>query len=145
MKNPRLWWPNGYGEQPLYDLSLVLETGGVTSDEKTVPFGVRQVTTELHKYTLPQGTMAGKSVGYGTVQPHEDDSHGRRILVNGQRIFCRGGYVQPEILFDWDADRMDTEMRYFAEANMNLIYFEDIPNPPQAWMEACDRRGIMFG
>ena len=36
-------------------------------------------------------------------------------------------------------------MRYYAGANMNLIYFEDIPNPPEPFLELCDRYGILFG
>ena len=28
MQNPKLWWPNGYGEQPLYTLKLSIEQGG---------------------------------------------------------------------------------------------------------------------
>ena len=75
-----------------------------------------------------------REVGY---EMHELDGwHGRRVLVNGQKIFCRGGYIQPELLFDWDARRMETEIRYYAEANLNLIYFEDIPNPPDAFLDA---------
>jgi len=75
----------------------------VSDEEKSLR--VRKVTTEMHEV---------------------DGSHGRRILVNGQKIFCRGGYIQPELMFDWDARRIDNEIRYFAEENTNLIYFEDI-------------------
>ena len=32
-----------------------------------------------------------------------DGWHGRRVLVNGQKIFCRGGYIQPELMLDWVA------------------------------------------
>ena len=121
---PRLWWPLNYGGQPLYDLDLKFAAEGASTTERTVPFGVRQITTEMH--TL-------------------DGWHGRRVLINGQKIFCRGGYIQPELLLDWDAQRIEEEIRTFADANMNLIYFEDIPNPPDAFLEACDRRGVLFG
>jgi hypothetical protein len=126
MRDPRLWWPRGYGEQALYDMSLVFATGagGTTSDEKKITFGVRQIASEMHE---------------------RNGSYGRRVIINGQKIFCRGGYIQPEILFDWDAQRMETEIRYFAEANLNLVYFEDIPNPPDAFLDICDRYGLMFG
>jgi len=124
LKNPRLWWPRGYGPQALYALELAFEVAGKPSDAATVQFGVRQGGTEMIE---------------------RNGWHGRRVLMNGQNIFCRGGYVQPEVLFDWDAQRMGTEMRYLAEANLNLIYFEDISNPPEALLEACDRLGIMFG
>lgn len=124
LKDPRLWWPRGYGAQALYTLELVFEVGGKPSDSIEAQFGVRQAGSEMIERN-----------GY----------YGRRILINGQRIFCRGGYIQPEILLDWDERRIANEMRYLAEANLNLIYFEDIPNPPESLLEACDRLGIMFG
>lgn len=34
---PELWWPNGYGEQPLYDVHCVLKQKAVTLDEKNIP------------------------------------------------------------------------------------------------------------
>ncbi|HZF15443.1 MAG TPA: LamG-like jellyroll fold domain-containing protein [Steroidobacteraceae bacterium] len=46
--NPRLWWPNGYGEQNLYHLSLSISgSDGVVSDTRTLRFGVREYTYEL--------------------------------------------------------------------------------------------------
>ena len=142
MQQPRLWWPVNYGEQHLYELKLEFVGQTLLSGqpagkqqparqeclaygtEHTVKFGVRQITCEMHKL---------------------DGWHGRRVLINGQKIFCRGGYIQPELMLDWDAQRIDEEIRYFADANMNLIYFEDIPNPPDVFLEACDRRGVLFG
>jgi hypothetical protein len=124
MRNPRLWWPVNYGEQYLYDLSLSFDMGDATSDVAKVAFGVRTIGYEMHEIN-----------GW----------HGRRVLVNGQKILCRGGYIQPELMFDWDARRMESEIRYYAQANLNLIYFEDIPNPPSPFLELCDRHGILFG
>jgi exo-1,4-beta-D-glucosaminidase len=119
MQNPRLWWPVNHGEQHLYEMKF--EFAGT---ERAVKFGVRQITWEMHKL---------------------DGWHGRRVMVNGRKVFCRGGYIQPELLLDWDARRIENEIRYFADENTNLIYFEDIPNPPDAFLEACDRLGVMFG
>ena len=100
---------------------LLSKAAGRSRTRRRSAFGVRQVTTKMHEH---------------------NGSHGRQVLINGQKIFCRGGYVQPEILFDWDAERIETEIRYYAEANLNLIYFEDIPNPPESLLEACDRHGV---
>ena len=123
LANPRLWWPRGYGEQPLYKLTLRLEAAGTVSHEIRTMFGIRRLNRELHRV---------------------DGAHGFRLLVNGERIFCRGGYVQPELLLDWDAGRIESELRYLAHANQNFIVFEDIPNPPDVLLELCDRMGIMF-
>jgi hypothetical protein len=124
MQKPRLWWPRNYGPQNLYTLSLSFDAGGAVSDAQSTTFGVRKIARELYEL---------------------DRQHGLRLNVNGQRIFCRGGYIQPEVLFDWDEKRMDTEVRYWAGANLNHVYFEDIANPPDEFLDACDRHGLLFG
>lgn len=121
---PKLWWPRNYGPQNLYHLELRFDSAGQISHQQRVEFGIRQIGRQMHQL---------------------DGAHGLRLLINGQKVFCRGGYIHPEILLDWDARRMEAEIRYLAEANMNLIYFEDIPNPPQPFLELCDRYGLMFG
>ena len=65
--------------------------------------------------------------------------------INGQKIFARGGYIQPDALWEWTPERIDAEIRYYAQANLNLIYFEDIANPPDYLFDACDRYGVMIG
>lgn len=42
LQNPRLWWPNGYGEQELYDLEITVRDGDMFSDNAGVRFGVRE-------------------------------------------------------------------------------------------------------
>lgn len=124
IQQPRLWWPNGYGAQPQYDLNLQFVTGGSVSHAQTVRFGVRHITSAMHEY---------------------HGHYGRRIQINGQKIFARGGYIQPDALWEWPPERIDAEIRYYARANLNLIYFEDIANPPDYLLDACDRYGVMIG
>ena len=47
VRNPRLWWPNGYGEAALHDLTLTTSVGAQASDNKRLRFGMRQVTYDL--------------------------------------------------------------------------------------------------
>ena len=47
VQNPRLWWPNGYGKQELYNLKLAFSERNTESDSKHVRFGIREVTYEL--------------------------------------------------------------------------------------------------
>jgi len=47
IQNPRLWWPNGYGKQELYNLKLVVTADGHESDSKQVRFGIREISYEL--------------------------------------------------------------------------------------------------
>ncbi|MGA9593618.1 MAG: sugar-binding domain-containing protein, partial [Candidatus Acidiferrales bacterium] len=47
VRNPRLWWPNGYGKQDLYHLKLAFDEGSNQSDVKQLRFGIREITYEL--------------------------------------------------------------------------------------------------
>lgn len=47
LQNPRLWWPNGYGEAALYNLELSASIAGGESDTKQLRFGIRHVTYEF--------------------------------------------------------------------------------------------------
>ncbi|MCL5270144.1 MAG: hypothetical protein M1457_06255, partial [bacterium] len=81
LARPRLWFPNGYGEQPLYRLTATLRaastTGGGTGrplDSRSITFGIRTVGIE----EIP------------------DERGGSFTLaVNGERIFARGGNWVP--------------------------------------------------
>ncbi|SEF54036.1 F5/8 type C domain-containing protein [Actinacidiphila yanglinensis] len=42
LSDPKLWWPNGYGDAALHDLTLVASIGGQESDRRTTRFGIRQ-------------------------------------------------------------------------------------------------------
>lgn len=47
VKNPRLWWPNGYGDPALHGLAITAAVDGALSDSKSLRFGMRQVTYDL--------------------------------------------------------------------------------------------------
>jgi exo-1,4-beta-D-glucosaminidase len=121
--NPRLWWPKPYGPQNLYRLRLTFETRQGLSSDRSVTFGIRQIGKELHR---------------------SNGDHGLRVLVNGQKMFCQGGWLQPELLFDMPAKRAEAEVRYLVGANLNNVTFEDIPVPCDEFLEACDRQGLMY-
>ncbi|MGV8096722.1 MAG: sugar-binding domain-containing protein [Mangrovibacterium sp.] len=130
MKQPRLWWPVNYGRQYLYKMKLEFKetqtSEGVVpklSDNETVTFGIRKVTSKLHWFN---GTP------------------GLQIHVNGQKVFSQGGWLQPELLFDMPQKRMETEVRYLVGANLNTVSFEDLPVPNEKFLEACDRYGLMY-
>lgn len=51
MKNPKLWWPNGYGTPYLYDLSMSLVSQDRdTLDVKKMRIGIRELEYELSAY-----------------------------------------------------------------------------------------------
>jgi beta-mannosidase len=97
-----LWWPRGYGDQPLYEARLSLGTGDGTLDAWQRRIGFR--TVELD--TTP-------------------DADGMPFLlrVNGQQVFVRGANWIPDDVFVTRVDRARYERRIddACEANINLL------------------------
>jgi beta-mannosidase len=91
---PRLWWPNGYGRQDLYTVTLKL-VDDVTGEEldKTVKrIGLRTVTVDTA--ALPD-EKRDPHIG---PQIEEDKKEGRKFdfTVNGLPIFVMGSDYIPE-------------------------------------------------
>jgi beta-galactosidase/beta-glucuronidase len=123
IKNPYLWWPNGYGKQYLHNLEMTFSIDGTTSDQVNTMFGIREVTNVL------------KKVG---------DDYGRVFYINGQRVFCRGGWIQPDALLDYSEKRIYDEARLLAKANVNMVANEDAPSPPDIVLDSYDKYGLMY-
>ena len=119
MDQPRLWWPNTYGEQFLYDATLSVSDNGEVSDTKTVSFGVREFT-------------------YSAGSP-------LTISCNGVRIVCRGGnWGMDDANLAATPEDYDIKIRLHAEANLTMIRnWVGMTNHP-AFYEACDRYGILI-
>ncbi len=48
LKNPKLWWPNGYGGQNLYTMQLLLrDADSKIVDQETIRFGIRELSYEF--------------------------------------------------------------------------------------------------
>ena len=126
LKNPKLWWPRGQGEQNMYiDQWLLLDSEGKVVDSLTVHFGVRK--TELIMEPDEWGTSY-------------------YVKVNGRPIFCKGGDYIPQDIFP--ARVKDSEIRKMVqtmcESNFNMVrvwgggYY-----PDEVFYDACDDLGIM--
>jgi hypothetical protein len=65
ISQPKLWWPNGYGDPSRYDLALRAEIGGTLSDARTVKVGLRAVKYETTPgLTVPAGGSASRSTPF---------------------------------------------------------------------------------
>jgi hypothetical protein len=119
LRNPRLWWPNGYGEPNLYDVSLELETGGRVSDGKAFEAGVRQLTWDEKDGAL-------------------------RLFVNGRRLVPRGGnWGFPETNLQYRGREYDAAVRYHRDMNFTMIRNWVGQTGDDEFYEACDRYGIV--
>lgn len=47
VRDPKLWWPNGYGEPVLHTAKIAVSAGGRLSDQEDVRFGIREVSYDL--------------------------------------------------------------------------------------------------
>jgi hypothetical protein len=121
VNNPKLWWPNGYGPQNLYDLHLSFQIKKKISDTNELSFGIRKIT-----YSVP-------------------DSENLTISVNGVRIFIRGGdWGLDEAMKRIPRERLDAEIRMHKMANMNLIRNWVGQSTNEDFYELCDKYGILI-
>lgn len=120
--NPKLWWPNGMGEPFLYTLCLRFEQQGKIVDCDTVVFGIRET-----------GTYFDEKVG------------GRVFLINGQKIFIKGGnWISSDLLLRLSPERYEAEVKMHAQMNMNMIrvWGGSITERPEFY-DACDKYGML--
>lgn len=119
MKNPRLWWPAGYGEPTLHDVSLHFDVEGHTQDTKSFKAGIRQMT-----WSEEGGKL--------------------RLFVNGRRFIARGGnWGFGESMLRYRAREYDAAIRYHKEMHFNLIRNWVGQIGDDAFYEACDKHGVM--
>ncbi len=129
MRQPKLWWPAGYGEQARYDFTAHVLTrtaqGESSSEDRTVTTGLRSIVLDRHP-----------------------DQWGRsfQFLVNGVPVFAKGADVIP---FDSFPNLVKTAdyrriLESARDANMNMIrhwgggYYET-----DEFYQICDELGIM--
>lgn len=96
LENPKLWWPNGYGKQPLYSFKLALyDDQGRITDQKEIRIGIREFSYELavsdHKQRMQRVEYNPLSVSQKTSEPLFDN-------LNHDTI--SGGLTIPKLMKD---------------------------------------------
>lgn len=126
IENPALWWPNGYGEQPLYVYKVQLIRNGKVMDEYVGKFAFREVT-------LCQ-------------QPYDQTRMQYQMQINGKNVFVKGSNWVPAECFigSITAEKYQRLIGQAAKANFNMLrvwggglYEKDV------FYDICDRNGIM--
>lgn len=125
VQNPKLWWPNGYGQQPLYQLTVSVDCNGeqIQCDTKTI--GLRTLTIS-----------------------QEADAWGNEFafIINGVKIFAKGGnYIPENAVYPWiDKAQIDYLLKCCARANFNCVrvwgggYY-----PSDVFYDLCDKYGLI--
>jgi hypothetical protein len=119
VKNPKLWWPTGYGDPYLYDAEISVRSGSKVLASNLFKAGIRQMT-------------------------YSEDGGDLRIWVNGRRFVGRGGnWGFAESMLRYRAREYDAAVRYHREMNFTMIRNWVGQVPDEAFYEACDRHGVM--
>ncbi len=120
IENPRLWWPNGYGQPNLYHLHLDFKAGREISDAHDLDFGIRKIT-----YAVP---------GTNTLT----------ISVNGVPVFIRGGdWGLDEAMKRIPRERLDVQIHLHQLAHLNLIRNWVGQSTSEDFYQLCDKYGIL--
>lgn len=122
-----LWWPRGYGEQPLYEIELTLYDDG-----RGEPLDVWR-----------------RRIGFRTVElDRRADEHGTgfTFVVNDERLFARGVNWIPDDVFPSriTRERYRERLRQAADAGVDLVrvwgggIYES-----EDFYDACDELGLL--
>ncbi len=126
LKDPELWWPNGYGEQPLYTVKVTAKNHLGAKDEKSIVTGIRTIELDT--------SLVG------------EDERTYTFRVNGKPIYCRGmDFIHSDALYARiTREQQDKLLRAAKDANFCMLRFWD-GNTYQTddVYELCDRYGLM--
>ncbi len=124
---PRLWWPHGHGDQPLYDLEvdLLAAPGGAVLDTWKTRVGLRTVALDRH------ADECGESF---------------QFVVNGRPIFAKGANWIPAHSFVSAVTRADYDelLTDAADVGMNMLrvwgggIYESTD-----FYDLCDEKGLL--
>lgn len=126
IENPKLWWPNDYGDQPLYIVrTTLLDEDGTNLESITRRIGLRTLTISQEK-----------------------DEWGNEFAfcVNGVKIFTRGGnYIPDDCLYTRITEKkLDYILESCRRAHFNCVrvwgggYY-----PSDAFYDLCDEKGLI--
>ncbi len=100
IQNPSIWWPWQMGQPHLEHLSMSAGVADQVSDQKTVEFGIREVTSEL--------------TGTGS----------RLFRINGKPILIRGGGWSQDMLLRSNPERLRQQFRLIRDLGLNALRLE---------------------
>jgi hypothetical protein len=123
IRQPKLWWPNGYGRANLYRIRMQYANGATIADDTTFVFGIRTVSSKADMVN-----------GFAR----------RSFFVNGKKVHLVGGAWVPDMLVNRDSARYDYELHLCRNANVNLVrIWGGGITPPDDFWNAADKYGQM--
>ncbi|EDM35943.1 beta-mannosidase precursor [Pedobacter sp. BAL39] len=124
IQNPRLWWPNGYGEPNLYTCKLTCSVNGETSDVKDITFGIKEYSYQFVKNAAGWPVM--------------------NFYINGHKIYVKGGsWGMSEYLLRCHGQEYETKIKLHKDMNYNMIRLWTGCVTDDEFYEYCDKHGMM--
>lgn len=126
VREPRIWFPNGYGEQPLYTVEVELWKDQDLQDRRQVRTGIRSL-----RYA--------KNDGHSEALPYT-------LVINGQRIYAKGVNITP---LDHAYGAVTDEqyrwlVRSMRDAHINLVRVNGVGViEKEIFYDLCDEYGIL--
>ncbi|HBE00882.1 MAG TPA: hypothetical protein DC049_00190 [Spirochaetia bacterium] len=123
---PHLWWPHGYGDANLYDITISITRNNETLAEWKTRFGIREIK-------LMRTPVMNKEQGNFI------------FLCNGEKIYCRGTNWKPlDALHSRTAEKNRRALELCTDLNCNMIrvwgggIYED-----HDFFNFCDEQGLL--
>jgi len=127
IENPELWYPNGYGDQPLYRLEIRIRAGETVLDELVHFAGIRHLEYALNAQS-------------------PEDALPYTVRINGENIYIKGVNITPfDHLYGNMTERHYEWMLFLikrAHVNMIRVWGGGVIER-KLFYELCDRYGIM--
>lgn len=126
IKDAKLWWPRGYGEQNLYECEAELIKDGIVLDTYKLKIGLRTVNLQKSEAVI--------------------DGDGQFLFkINNTPIFCKGCNWSPLTPFPSESEKLvDIGLERLLSTNSNIVriwgggtYGSD------RFYEFCDEHGIL--
>ena len=127
IEDPRLWWPAGFGSQPLYSVEVSLLLDGILQDQWQRRIGLRTLSVCRD----PDSDGSGESFCH---------------IVNGMKIFAMGADYIPEdsLIGRRNPERTRRLLEDARLANMNTIRVWGGGFYPDDWFfDICDELGLL--
>ncbi|HEY3289007.1 MAG TPA: beta-mannosidase, partial [Anaerolineae bacterium] len=132
LETPRLWWPNGMGDQHLYTVQVSLDAKGSREDAT-----VERAIWPAFKYGLR----------FVELDTGDEDEVRFAFVVNGKRIFSKGAdWIPVDTLYARaGAERYERLVDEAKQANFNMLrVWGGGLYEPEAFYAVCDRAGILL-
>ena len=141
---PRLWFPSGYGDQPLYTLTLETQNSKIKHSFGIRTISVLEIEDKEGSYEKEKCRTLQSYPDIAAVDKNEKTA-GFTLLVNGRRIMCKGGNWVPSEPFasEFKEEKIARLLSLAKSAGVNMLrvwgggLFES-----DFFYEECTRLGI---